>query len=109
MQLRLDKTKSYGHISGHRKAAYEQFGGLFDGAGNLITEDDEDDELPTSGDTTAEEAFVREMLAGGPVLQANIYKEVNLRGLNWVLTKEAAGTLGVTIGQEKGKPIWSLK
>ena len=103
---KLDKNLPYGTIYGHEFAAFEQDGKLFDGAGNLANPPDPE---PDEAEEQTPEEFVQEILAGGPVSQANVYKEVGIRGLDWAAVKEASVSLGVKIADVKGVSTWDLK
>lgn len=106
--MELDRSKSYGQIWGHPSATFEQNGQLFDGAGEWIPPEE-----PEEGEETVEmevgaEAFVREILAGGPVAQAAVYKESQLRELDWDAVKNAAKVLSVAMQKDRGVMTWQL-
>ncbi len=105
----FDNNKPYGLIFGHSRALYEQGGVLFDARENHVVDDDEENsEEEDQRDESGVAGFVTSMLAGGPVTQANMYREAQLRQLSWEEIKKAAAVLGVAIQQVKGKAVWSL-
>jgi hypothetical protein len=114
MELKLDRSKSYGVIFGHENAQFEQNGRLFNGAGIAILPDDDDSDEANDVELTVENKdpvnqFITVSLAGGPVAQAALYKDAQMQGINWSLVKTEAANIGVKIEIVKGKPIWSLK
>jgi hypothetical protein len=104
--MKLDKNKPYGVISGDHPAAYEQNGEFFDAEGELVAGGITVADQPPA--TLDAEQFLRDMLAGGPVAQTNLYKEAGLRDYNWPDVKTAAAALNVRIAPVGGKPTWSL-
>jgi hypothetical protein len=107
--MKLDPSKPHGTIWGHPQALYEQNGVLFDGGGNplkpdvTVVEPEEEEEERESFD-----AFVRNILDGGPIAQSDVYKEAQAKNLNWAEVKNAAALIPVKIVAIKGKPVWSL-
>lgn len=108
--MKFDPTKPYGQVYGHHAASYEQGGILFSGSGEPIPI--EDLEEPQDEEKVPEEtelkSFLGKILEGGPVSQANVYKEAGAKNHNWADVKTVAASMNVRIRAVKGKAVWSL-
>lgn len=109
--MKLDKKRPYGQTWGHTRAAYEQDGNLFDGAGNLV-----EDAPPTSAKTEAPklaesndaEQFLRTLLQGGAMSKDKVYKAVESAGQVWNDVKTAAAAIPVRIYRQGKSDMWQL-
>lgn len=109
--MKFDPTKPYGQIYGHSSASFEQGGILFNGAGNPVPVEtiiEESEASQTILEAEVIKAFLDKILNGGPVAQANIYKECGLKGYNWSDVKSVAAASNIRMSEVKGKAIWSL-
>lgn len=77
--MKLNKSKSYGVITGHSQAMFEQDGKLFDGAGEVLSEKKEKLAVETNTDNEfkleSAVAFLKNMLEKGPVNKKRIVME----------------------------------
>lgn len=107
---KMDFKKSYGTVYGHHSAAYEQDSKLYDGGGNLISEEaDAPKEVEESeAEEGAAELFLHALLEGGPILQTNIKKESELKELNWQEVLNAAIKMDVVKYKQGLANVWKL-
>lgn len=102
MKTTLDRTKSFGTITGHATAAYSQDGHLFDGSGYLITED-ADKRMPVliakgiRAPDSLENAkmFLTNILADGPVAKSTVFEVAEKNNQPWDQITLAFNTLGL--------------
>lgn len=98
---KFDATKPHGTVYGHTEAVYEQDGVLFDGGGVALGGVTEPKKGPgpkkiaetkkEGTEQSPEELFLLDLLSGGPILQTNVKRESEKKGLIWsdVLTSAA--------------------
>lgn len=106
--MKFDPKQPHGVVYNHYGAAFEQNGKLFTGSGDLF-----EDEVATLPDPTPAPAsdisvFIKEQLKGGPVAQANLYKESAEKGYVWADVKSVAADMKVSIKMVKGATTWSM-
>lgn len=120
--MTFNRNKPHGVISGHEWAKYEQDGVLYDYSGNT-----KDGTLPVDekvAETTEEtqlgdpyqmdyqlaqaKAFLKNILAGGPVSRSNIFKECEANNQDWDKVKTAFSQIGEKISR-RNIVHWQLK
>ena len=100
---KFDVSKNHGIVYNHEFAQYEQNGMLYDAAGNPCDKPDESKAAPGNAID-----FLRDILDGGEMMQANIKKESELQGLNWQDVQNAALELSITKTKVGNANLWKL-
>lgn len=115
--MKLDKSKSYGTITGHPFACYEQDGVLFDGAGDALTPVPAVEELVASVDDSSiietdgvesAKQFLLTILAQNPLSKSVIYKEAEHNNQSWEDVKSAFSLLGGVTFTYNRATMWKL-
>lgn len=112
----LDRNKPYGTIAGHPAAHYEQDGLLFDGAGKLLgtptfvaaaPKVTLDEAMQTDALVSAA-AFLKNILKGGALSKAVVYKEAEANNQPWESVRQASVDLGIMKFQFQKAETWRL-
>ena len=122
--MKIDESKTYATVHGHPFYCFQQGERFYDGAKNEIDNngdvidpenpkdpkksDDADKIIQTDGVASAE-AFLKQILSGGPVAKASIYKEAENTLIKWPDVQKAYTTLGIIKTQRANKnEFWQL-
>jgi hypothetical protein len=125
--MKIDEKRTYGTVHGHPFYCYQQGDKFFDGAkneidhkGNLVGEkkpkeapslpgdensESKDSIIPTDGVASAEE-FLKNLLQGGAVAKAAIYKEAENTLIKWADVQKAFTTLQIIKTQRANRAEW---
>lgn len=112
--MKLDKSKDYGTVYGHLHASYEQGGVLFDAVGEQLSADRMSSTQPATEHMlelteSSEATFLRNILAGGPVMRSNIKRESEALELVWSDVQNTAAELGVSQYKKGIQIMWQLQ
>jgi len=122
--MKFDFKQPYGIITGHSWARYEQNGVLFDALGHepfsdeIVIEDDpykESEVAPVINNHQKDfaldnaQAFLKNVLAEGPISRSSIFKEASNNNQNWEKVKTAFADLGGEVFTRKNIIHWKLK
>jgi hypothetical protein len=116
MQTKFDPTKNHGVIYNHPAAMFEQNGILYDGVGEPIEQAKPKSTTPYKqpvaktkiAKNVTPEDFLSDILDGGPVTQANVKKESELRKLDWSDIQMAAITMNIEKFKKGSTNMWKL-
>jgi len=106
--MKLDKTKAYGTIWGHESASFEQGGVLFDAGGFPIGAPVKDSRVIVTDNIASAGMFLNNVLSGGPLAKAVLYKEAENNNQAWDKVKEAADLIGVVRYTTNKVESWRL-
>ena len=101
----IDLEKSYGTIYNHSIAQYEQDGVLY---GFDLKPLSMEKEIIENKPPEEIEDYLKELLAGGAILQSNIKKESEMMGFNWFDVQNAGLKLNVTKYKVGVANMWKL-
>lgn len=124
--MKFDPKQPYGLIMNHPWARYEQGGILFDYEGKraddeIIKADQvaeleelEEAETPVNNNLrdfayANAEAFLKNILAEGPLARSSIFREASHNNQNWEKVKTAFADLGGEVSTRKNVIHWKLK
>lgn len=110
---KFDPTKNHGTVWGHAEAAFEQNGILYDALGEPLVAPEPGSPILKKGvsekkDLRPEELFLVKILAGGPVMQANIKKDSEKEDLVWTDVLSAAVDMGIKKFKQGSANMWKL-
>ena len=110
--MKLDRTKPFATIVGHRVAKFEQNGLLFNVRGELV---DPPKAAPVQHDLVIEtdqvdsgRLFLLNILKGGPLSKSAIYKISEENNQSWDSVNKAAALLGVVKFSYNKATMWKL-
>jgi len=110
--VKLDRTKPFATIVGHRVAKFEQNGLLFNVRGELV---DPPKAAPVQHDLVIEtdqvdsgRLFLLNILKGGPLSKSAIYKISEENNQSWDSVNKAAALLGVVKFSYNKATMWKL-
>lgn len=108
--MKLDRRQPFGEIYGHPCAKYEQGGLSFDCEGNEICTDiaPVSKPKPAEPDLANAVAFLKVILAGGPVDKAAVYKEAESNNQNWSEVTTAFAKLRGVAFKRGQTQVWRL-
>ena len=110
--MKLDKTKDFATITGHRLAMFQQNGMLFDGAGLPITEEKTEvvakDRIIESDDVASARVFLLNVLDGGPLSKSALFKVAEDNNQSWDAVKKAAVLLNMITFTFNKALMWKL-
>lgn len=112
--MKFDPTKPHGAITGHPTAFFEQEGVLFDGAGQPLSEPKTSLKAKASAAATDDpkvesaKAFLRAVLAGGPVSKSAVFREAEANNQDWAAAKTAFVVLKGTEIKRGSEILWKL-
>lgn len=112
----LDRAKTFGVIHGHATAAFEQNGLLYDGAGALLgTPKTVSKSTTVTHDSTvltdqvvAAKAFLENILAGGPLSKAAVYREAEANNQDWTTLRAVSADMGIVKFNYQKAETWRL-
>jgi hypothetical protein len=113
---KLDKTKPFGIVHGHTSAAFEQGGLLYDGSGDLLgtpktvaaSERVESDSIIQTDQAVAAKAFLANILSGGALSKAAIYKAAESNNQDWTTVKAVSADMGIVKFSYQKAETWRL-
>ena len=110
--MKLDRTKPFATIVGHKVAKFEQNGLLFNVRGELV---DPPKAAPVQHDLVIEtdqvdsgRLFLLNILKGGPLSKSAIYKISEENNQSWDSVNKAAALLGVVKFSYNKATMWKL-
>lgn len=110
--MKLDRTKPFGTITGHKTARFEQNGLLYNIRGELL---DPPKPTPVQQDLIIEtdsvdsgRRFLLHILRGGPMSKSVIYKVAEENNQPWDSVNKAADLLGITKFAYNKATMWKL-
>ncbi len=110
--MKLDRTKPFATIVGHRVAKFEQNGLLFNVRGELV---DPPKAAPVQHDLVIEtdqvdsgRLFLLNILKGGPLSKSAVYKIAEENNQPWDSVNKAAALLGVVKFSYNKATMWKL-
>ncbi len=110
--MKLDRTKPFGTIVGHKVAKFEQNGLLFNVRGELI---DAPKAAPVQPDLVIEtdqvdsgRLFLLNILKSGPLSKSAVYKVAEENNQSWDSVSKAAALLGVVKFSYNKATMWKL-
>jgi hypothetical protein len=111
--MKLDKTKDFATITGHRFAMFQQDGVLFDGAGLPLTDEKTEavvakDRIIESDDVASARAFLLNVLSGGPLSKAALFKVAEDNNQPWDAVKKAATLMSMITFTFNKALMWKL-
>jgi hypothetical protein len=112
----LDRTKPYGVITGHATAAFEQNGLLYAGSGELLgtpktvakSETVVSDAVILTDQVVAAKAFLENILAGGALAKAAVYREAEANNQDWTVVKAVSADMGIVKFNYQKAETWRL-
>lgn len=104
---KLDRGRSYGVVAGHSWALFEQDGVLFNGAGET-QEGGPDPVTIETNELNGAKAFLSQILKGGPLSKATIYKAAGENNQPWPDVKAAAEDMKIVTFSYKNAETWKL-
>lgn len=112
----LDKTRSYGTITGDPQARYEQDGVLFGPTGVPLTLQAQPaksgqspkDLIIETDDVENAKVFLKNILSKAPLSKASVYKIAGESNQRWATVKSAALLLNLIIFQYSSTEMWKL-
>lgn len=113
--MQLDRSKSYGIITGHDKYHFQQNGKFFDAGGEQVIDKPApvkgikvQEEAPPAESLDSAKAFLTTLLAGGPVAKPNVYKEAEANNQNWEDVKKACSELNLKVYKQGKIEMWQM-
>jgi hypothetical protein len=110
--MKLDKTKDFATITGHRFAMFQQGGVLFDGAGLPLTNEKNEavakDRIIESDDVASARVFLLNVLGGGPLSKAALFKVAEDNNQPWEAVKKASLLLNMITFTFNKTLMWKL-
>lgn len=110
--MKLDRTKPFATIVGHKVAKFEQNGLLFNVRGELV---DPPKAAPVQHDLVIEtdavdsaRRFLLHVLQGGPLTKSVVYKVAEESNQPWDSVNKAADLLGVVKFSYNRATMWKL-
>jgi hypothetical protein len=110
--VKLDRTKPFGTVVGHKVAKFEQNGLLFNASGELV---DPPKVAPVQPDLIVEtdqvdsgRLFLLNILKGGPLSKSAVYKIAEENNQSWDSVNKAATLLGVVKFSYNKATMWKL-
>jgi hypothetical protein len=110
--MKFNPKLPHGTITGHAWAQFEQDGVLF-GSDGFSKSQSTDRQEPTARQTKTfarsdAQAFLRVILAGGPVAKASIYKEADANNQRWSDVSTAFAEMRGVIFKQGKTIVWRL-
>lgn len=110
--MKLDRERPFGVIYGHAKAAYEQDGVLFNGAGKPIdeatTKEIEKDKIVETNDVSNAKTFLETVLKNGPLAKPQVLKIAEGANQRWADVTKAASLVDIVKYQYRNSEMWKL-
>ena len=114
--LKLDRTKSFGIVSGHPVAMYQQDDLLFNASEELIGTPKTTAEAPPAkkeeqiqtDQLVSAKAFLAQILAGNALSKAVVYTEAEKNNQDWETVKNAAVDMGIVKFSFQKAETWRL-
>jgi hypothetical protein len=115
--MKLNEKQSYATVHGHPVYVFEQGGRFFDGAKNLIDEngkvvkDDikaDPDKVIHSDTVHSASEFLKNLLSGGAMAKAILFKEAEGMNLEWSDVKRASIEMKIIVSQRNKIEFWQL-
>lgn len=120
--MKLNEKLPYATIYGHAEFMFEQNGRRFDAAKNLIDEEGPAPVAPVKGSEKKQDMngdlvtddiakavdFLKNILSGGAIAKAIIFKEAEGVPMRWEDVKKASQQIGVIPSQRHKIEFWQL-
>lgn len=110
--MRLDRTRTFGVITGHERARYEQGGMLFGVDEESLPierrKESERDRIIKHDLVLAAQEFLKTVLAGGPVSKSAVYRAAELNNQQWPVVKDAATLMNIQTFKFRTATMWKL-
>jgi hypothetical protein len=111
--MKLDKTKSYGTISGGHPASFTQNGMFFDSNEDLMNDDDieeekEEDMVIDTPEVSSARTFLIAVLKSGPKMKSVVFKAAEDTNIKWEDVKNAAALMNLVKFKFKNQETWKL-